>query len=134
LKAIELRAIALASRWRGTRSAASAWRMGMSTAFTRPSTNAMTITIGIWITPLAISRKRTKACRQAAACEMIKAQRLSIRSATTPPNGARKRAGPNWRTAMKPSSMADPPSARTSHGRLTCCIQVPIRLTTWPDQ
>ena len=47
---------------------------------------------------------------------------------------ARIMAGPNCSTATKPSWIGVPPIARTSHGRLTCCIQVPIRLTTWPVQ
>ena len=54
LNAMEFSAIALASRWRGTRSEASDWRIGMSTALTRPSQSAMTMTIGIWTTPDAV--------------------------------------------------------------------------------
>ena len=43
-------------------------------------------------------------------------------------------AGPNCSTATNPSWIGEPPSARISHGRLTCCIQVPMSETTWPDQ
>ena len=134
LKAIELSAIALASRLRGTRSGASACLSGMSTALTRPSTKAMPSTIGICTTPVAVRTNSTNAWRQAAIWVPMRARRLSIRSASTPPNGARIMDGPNWSTATKPSWIGVPPSARTSHGRLTCCIQVPIRLTTWPVQ
>jgi hypothetical protein len=134
LNAIELRAIALARRLRGTRSGASACRSGMSIAFTSPSMPAIASTIQISTTPVAVSRNRMKAWHAAAICEAIIALRFSIRSANTPPNGARSMAGPNCRTATKPSCRGEPPRARTSHGRLTCCIQVPIRLTTWPLQ
>ncbi len=60
LKDIEFRAIALWSRCRGTRSAARAWRIGMSTALTNPSTSAITITIQISTAPVATITKSTK--------------------------------------------------------------------------
>jgi hypothetical protein len=92
------------------------------------------MTIQISTTPVAVSTKRMNAWPAAAAWVAIIASRLSRRSAKTPPNGARIIAGPNWRTATNPSWSGEPPRESTSHGRLTCCIQVPIRLTTWPDQ
>ena len=68
LKAIELRAMALASRLRGTRSAANDWRTGMSTAFTRPSTPAIASTIQISTMPVAVIRKIVNACPAATTC------------------------------------------------------------------
>ena len=84
LKAIELRAIALARRCLGTRSAANACRAGISTALTSPNHSAMTITIGISTTPVAVRTNRTRACPAAAVWLKMSTRRLSTRSAKTP--------------------------------------------------
>ena len=88
LKAIELSAMALARRLRGTRSGASAWRSGMSMAFTQPEHECH------GHAPSGSRRRRWRSAgtgrtpgRQAAICVPIRARRLSMRSASTPPNG-----------------------------------------------
>ena len=134
LKAMELSAMALGSSSRGTRSAASAWRTGMSSALTTPSAKESTITVGMLMLPVTVSASSRTTCSVAAVCVARMARRLSIRSTTTPPNGASTSAGTNSSAATMPSWMGDPPSSRTSHGSEICCIQVPIRLTPCPIQ
>ena len=73
LKAIELRAMALANRFLGTRSEASDWRTGMSTALIRPSTPAMASTIQISTMPVAQITKIVNAWPAAAICVAISA-------------------------------------------------------------
>ncbi len=134
LKAIELRAMAFGSSGRGTRSAASDWRSGMSSAFTSPSRNESSMMRPMSIAPASVRTSSTSTWTDAAACVASSALRRSSRSTYTPPNGASTIDGTNSSAATIPSCSGEPPSASTSHGSETCCIQVPTRLISWPPK
>ena len=134
LKLALFRAMALTRSRRGTSSAAKACRTGISTALTKPSMVASTMTCQICTTPVTVRPNRMLACSAATTWVTIRILRLSTRSASTPPSGARIMAGRNCSASTVPSCSGVPPSSRTSHGWLTDCIQVPMRLTICPVQ
>ena len=92
------------------------------------------MTCQICTTPVTVSPNRMLACSAATTWVTIRILRLSTRSASTPPSGARIMAGRNCSASTVPSCSGVPPSSRTSHGWLTDCIQVPMRLTICPVQ
>jgi hypothetical protein len=68
------------------------------------------------------------------ALSTISVRRLSTRSASTPPMGARNMDGANMNASTMPSWSGEPPSSSTSHGCATDWIHAPIRLPIWPNQ
>ena len=106
----------------------------MSNALVMPRIRARTWICQISIAPVNVRPNRVAAWSMANAWVTSRSPRLSNRSASTPPMGARNRAGRELEGDDRSDLERRPPSSRTSHGWETLCIQVPTRLTTWPDQ
>ena len=89
----ELRAIAFGRSSRPTMSTTKAWRVGMSNALTIPRAAAIAKTWAIVTCPDSVSAASVAASPAEAACVPTRSRRFSTRSASAPPNGARKNTG-----------------------------------------
>ena len=103
LNIAEFRPTALVMSSRPTISTTNAWRVGMSTAFTRPSSAARTRMCQTCTTFAKVSAARMKARSIEATCVPMIVDRFGRTSAMTPPNSPRTRTGRNWIAATKPS-------------------------------
>src|SRR5919202_4253159 len=60
--------------------------------------------------------------------------RWSSRSATSPAQTPKTSMGANWRARVTPSGTGALVRRRTSQSWPTCCIQVPVEETRWPNR
>ena len=134
LNIAEFRPIAFVTSSRPTISTTNAWRVGMSTALTSPSSAASTRMCQTWVTFANVSAARARARIIDATCVPMIVFRFGRTSAITPPNRPRIRTGRNWTAARNPSQIGSWVSSRISHAWASDCIQVPISEMSWPNQ
>jgi hypothetical protein len=132
LKMVEFSPTALARSSLPTISTTNDCRTGLSTAETRPSAVASTSTCQYCTIPATSSRPRTRATSASPDWVASRSLRLSMRSASTPPQSPRTRAGPNCSAVMIPSAVPELVRVSTSQSWATRCIHVPVSETSCP--
>ena len=134
LKTAEFRPTAFVTSSTPTISMTNAWRVGMSTALTSPSSAASSRMCHTCATFAKLSAASTKARSIEAVCVPTSVARLGRTSAMMPPNSPRIRTGRNWAAATIPSQNGSWVRRSTSHARPIDCIQVPTSEMSWPNQ
>ncbi len=128
----EFSVIALRSSSRPTISRTNACLAEFSKALFRPRMTARRQTSQNVTAPSTVSSPSTRAWQPMASCRTIISLRLSTRSATTPPYGARSRTGSVCSATTSPSLVLECVSTRTSQDCAVICIQVPASEIDWP--
>ena len=134
LKIAELSATAFATSSRPTISTVNAWRVGMSTAFVMPSSDASTRMCQTCTVSVTTRPNRTKASVIWTAWVTISVCRLGRASAMIPPNSPRTSTGRKVSAVVSPRINGSWVSWSTSHAWATCCIQVPTSDTSCPPK
>ena len=128
----ELSATALTTRSAPTSSITNAWRAGLSSELTVPRVSTTAQTIHTSTEPWTVSAHSTAAGMAIAACVHISRRRLSMRSASTPPQAPNSSIGRNCSAAVTPTSAPLCVSWTISHISAMFCIQLPDSETICP--